>query len=92
MLSASVSAGFEKLINFNFDDYFIKKEAREKPALGAYNYVFKSASNNGQYFVNLILSADLAVDYRLPFDDTPDDTAWTLTLIPEVAFGGKQIL
>jgi hypothetical protein len=92
LLAASVSAGFDKLINFDFNDYFVKTERSEKPALGAYDYEWTKASNSGDYFASLWLMGDMVAEYTLPFDDTADGVSWTLTFNPQLTLGGKQTL
>jgi hypothetical protein len=82
LLAASASASFDKLINFDFNDYFSKTERKEKPALGAYDYEWSRASDSGDYSVNLWLMGDMVAEYKLPFDDTKDGVSWTLTLNP----------
>ena len=92
LLAASVSAGFDKLINFDFNDYFVKTERSEKPALGAYDYNWSKASNSGDYLASLWLMGDMVAEYTLPFDDTADGVSWTLTFNPQLTLGGKQTL
>ena len=92
LLAASVSAGFDKLINFDFNDYFVKTERSEKPALGAYDYEWTKASNSGDYLASLWLMGDMVAEYTLPFDDTADGVSWTLTFNPQLTLGGKQTL
>ena len=92
LLAASVSAGFDKLINFDFNDYFVKTERSEKPALGAYDYNWSKESNSGDYLASLWLMGDMVAEYTLPFDDTADGVSWTLTFNPQLTLGGKQTL
>ena len=92
LLAASVSAGFDKLINFDLNDYFVKTERSEKPALGAYDYNWSKASNSGDYLASLWLMGDMVAEYTLPFDDTADGVSWTLTFNPQLTLGGKQTL
>jgi hypothetical protein len=92
LLAASVSAGFDKLINFDFNDYFVKTERSEKPVLGAYDYEWTKASNSGDYLASLWLMGDMVAEYTLPFDDTADGVSWTLTFNPQLTLGGKQTL
>jgi hypothetical protein len=92
LLAASVSAGFDKLINFDFNDYFVKTERSEKPALGAYDYNWSKATNSGDYLASLWLMGDMVAEYTLPFDDTADGVSWTLTFNPQLTLGGKQTL
>jgi hypothetical protein len=82
LLAASASASLNKLINFDFNDYFVKTERSEKPALGAYDYNWSKESKSGDYSANLWLAGDFVAEYKLPFDDTADGVSWTLTLNP----------
>lgn len=88
LLVASVSAGFDKLINFDFNDYFVKTQRSEKPALGAYDYNWSRESDSGDYTANLWLQGDLVAEYLLPFEDSEDGVSWTLTFNPHLVLGG----
>ena len=92
LLVASACASFNTLINFDFDQYFIKSERKAKPALGSYDYNWSTEAHNGDFSVNLWLEGDFVAEYMLPFDDTSDDISWTLTLTPEINLGGTQQL
>ena len=92
LLVATASASLSDLLSFEFDKYFTRVESRPaKPTLGSYSYEF------GQEFwdvvgYNLVGSGDINAEYRTPFTNNLERTFYTISFLPEVSFGGQQLI
>lgn len=105
LFAATASASLSEVMSFEFDQYFTKVEAMPAKRLESYTYGWEKYGPAGSDVESdpfwkkipfdtigfiLTLGGDFNFQFTTPFENTDDETQWTLAFVPEINLGGKQ--